>query len=60
MIIVALFLMAALKFFLVAAWYMHMKSDQAFFRRIFVVGMVGAGIVYGILLLVFSSTVLSS
>ena len=38
LIIVALFLMAALKFFLVAAWYMHMRTDQPFFRRIFVVG----------------------
>jgi cytochrome c oxidase subunit 4 len=60
LIIVALFLMAALKFFLVAAWYMHMKVDQPFFRRVFVVGMVGAGVVYGILLFVFSSTVLKS
>jgi cytochrome c oxidase subunit 4 len=60
LIIVALFLMAALKFFLVAAWYMHMRNDQAFFRRVFVVGMVGAGIVYGIVILVFSSTVLKS
>jgi caa(3)-type oxidase subunit IV len=60
LIIVALFLMAAVKFFLVAAWYMHMKLDQPFFRRIFVVGMVGAGIVYGIVILVFSSTVLKS
>jgi cytochrome c oxidase subunit 4 len=60
LIIVALFVMAAIKFFLVAAWYMHMKVDQPFFRRVFVVGMIGAGIVYGILLLVFSSTVLKS
>ena len=60
LIIVALFLMAAIKFFLVAAWYMHMKLDQPFFRRIFVVGLVGAGIVYGIVMLVFSSTVLKS
>jgi cytochrome c oxidase subunit IV len=60
LIIAALFIMAAVKFFLVAAWYMHMRTDQAFFRRVFVVGMVGAGIVYGILLLVFSSTVLKS
>ena len=60
LIIVALFLMAALKFFLVAAWYMHMKLDQPFFRRIFVVGLVGAGIVYGIVMFVFSSTVLKS
>jgi len=60
LVIVALFLMAAVKFFLVAAWYMHMKLDQPFFRRIFVVGLVGAGIVYGIVMLVFSSTVLKS
>ena len=60
LIIVALFIMAAIKFFLVAAWYMHMRTDRPFFRRIFVVGMIGAGIVYGILLLVFSSTVLKS
>ena len=59
-VIWALFAMAFVKFFLVAAWYMHMKLDQPFFRRIFVVGMVGAGIVYGIVMLVFSSTVLKS
>jgi cytochrome c oxidase subunit IV len=60
LIIFALFVMAAVKFFLVAAWYMHMRTDQAFFRRVFVVGMIGAGVVYGIVLLVFSSTVLKS
>jgi cytochrome c oxidase subunit 4 len=60
LIIVALFLMAAIKFFLVAAWYMHMKSDQPFFRRIFVTGLIGAGIVYGIVMFVFSSTVLKT
>ena len=60
LVIVALFLMAALKFFLVAAWYMHMKVDRPFFRRIFVVGMIGAGIVYGVVMLVFSSSVLRS
>ena len=52
--------MAASKFFLVAAWYMHMKHDQPFFRRMFVVGIIGATIVYGIVMLVFSSTVLKS
>jgi cytochrome c oxidase subunit 4 len=60
LVIVALFLMAAIKFFLVAAWYMHMKTDQPFFRRIFVTGLIGAGIVYGIVMFVFSSTVLKS
>jgi cytochrome c oxidase subunit 4 len=60
LIIIALFAMGAAKFFLVAGWYMHMKVDQPFFRRIFVVGMIGAAIVYGIVILVFSSTVLKS
>jgi FtsH-binding integral membrane protein len=60
LIILALFVMAAFKFFLVAAWYMHMKLDQPFFRRLFVVGMIGAGVVYGILLFMFSSSVLRS
>lgn len=60
LIIIALFVMAAIKFYLVAAWYMHMKVDQPFFRRIFIVGLVGAAIVYGIVILVFSSTVLKS
>src|SRR5271154_4157573 len=57
-IIVALFLMAALKFFLVAAWYMHMKTDQPLFRRAFITGLLLAGFVYGIVMLLFSSTVL--
>ncbi len=60
LIIIALFAMGAAKFFLVAGWYMHMRTDQPFFRRIFVVGMIGAGVVYGIVILVFSSTVLKS
>jgi cytochrome c oxidase subunit 4 len=52
--------MAALKFFLVAAWYMHMKQDAPFFRRVFVVGMVGAFVVYSIALATFASTVLAA
>ena len=59
-IIVTLFLMGFVKFFLVCAWYMHMRTDQPFFRRVFIVGVVGATIVYGILLLMFSSTVLKA
>ena len=60
LIIIALFAMGAAKFFLVAGWYMHMRVDQPFFRRIFVIGMIGAGIVYGIVILMFSSTVLKA
>ena len=59
-IIVTLFLMGFVKFFLVCAWYMHMKQDAPFFRRLFIVGIVGATIVYGIVLFMFSSTVLLS
>ena len=60
LLIVALGIMAAVKFFLVAAWYMHMKQDSAVFRRLFITGIVLASIVYGILMLFFSSTVLKS
>ncbi len=52
--------MGAAKFFLVAGWYMHMRLDQPLFRRIFVIGMIGAGVVYGIVILMFSSTVLKA
>jgi cytochrome c oxidase subunit 4 len=60
LIIIALFLMGAAKFFLVAGWYMHMRVDQPFFRRVFVIGLIGAGVVYGVVILVFSSTTLKS
>ena len=60
LLIAALAIMAAIKFFLVAAWYMHMKQDAPLFRRMFVAGIVLAGIVYGIVMFFFSSTVLKS
>jgi cytochrome c oxidase subunit 4 len=60
LIILALGAMAVVKFVLVTGWYMHMKSDHPLFRRFFVVGIIGACIVYGIVFLVFSSTVLKS
>jgi caa(3)-type oxidase subunit IV len=60
LLIAILAVMAFIKFFLVCAWYMHMKQDIPFFRRIFVIGIVGATIVYGIVMLVFASSVLSS
>ena len=60
LLIVALGLMAAVKFFLVAAWYMHMKQDSNVFRRLFITGIVLASVVYGILFFFFSSTVLKS
>lgn len=58
LLIALLAVLATVKFFLVAGWYMHMKVDQPFFRRLFVIGLVGATIVYGIALLTFASTLL--
>ena len=60
LLIVALGIMAAVKFFLVVAWYMHMKQDSHVFRRLFLTGLILASFVYGVLLLFFSSTVLKS
>jgi cytochrome c oxidase subunit IV len=60
LLIVALGIMAAVKFFLVAAWYMHMKQDSRVFRRLFLTGLILATVVYGVLILFFSSTVLKS
>jgi cytochrome c oxidase subunit IV len=60
LLIVALGIMAAVKFFLVAAWYMHMKQDSPVFRRLFLMGMLLATAVYGIVMFAFSSTVLKS
>lgn len=53
LIIAILLVMAAVKFFLVAAWYMHLRTDLAIFRRMFLVGLVGATIVYAATLLTF-------
>jgi caa(3)-type oxidase subunit IV len=60
LIIAFLVVAAATKFFLVCAWYMHMKQDAPFFRRVFIVGLVGASIVYGIALATFAATVLQT
>jgi cytochrome c oxidase subunit 4 len=60
LLIVVLAVMAATKFFLVCAWYMHMKMDPPFFRNLFVIGLIGATVVYGIVLFMFASTVLLS
>jgi cytochrome c oxidase subunit 4 len=59
-IIIALGAMAIVKFVLVTGWYMHMKTDHPLFRRFFIVGIVLACLVYGIVFAVFSSTVLKS
>jgi cytochrome c oxidase subunit 4 len=42
LIIVLLLVMMFVKFVLVAAWYMHLRTDRPIFRRFFTVGAVAA------------------
>ena len=49
-IITMLLVFAALKFGLVAAWYMHLRTDRPIFARFFVLGIVAAVLLYMIVL----------
>ena len=40
--------MSVVKFFLVAMWFMHLRFDSRLFRRLFVLGIVLALLVYGV------------
>jgi cytochrome c oxidase subunit IV len=51
LIITLLLVMAAVKFFLVASWYMHLRTDQPVFRRFFVIGSIAAVLLYAAVLL---------
>jgi caa(3)-type oxidase subunit IV len=42
--------MALAKFITVASWYMHLRTDRPIFRRFFVMGGVGAVLLYTIVL----------
>ena len=50
-IIALLLVFGVLKFSMVAAWYMHLKTDQPIFRRFFVLGAVAAILLYLVVLL---------
>jgi cytochrome c oxidase subunit 4 len=45
--------MSLVKFFLVAMWFMHLKFDSKLFRRLFVLGIVIAVSVFGVVLVSF-------
>lgn len=51
-IIALLGVMALTKFVLVVAWYMHLKTDSKALRRFFIVGLVGAVILFTVIALV--------
>jgi len=52
-LIPALMVMMVVKFFYVAAWFMHLKFDSVVFTRFFVTGLILATAVYCIALTVF-------
>ena len=51
LIIGLLLAMAFVKFFLVASWFMHLRTDQPVFRRFFIIGSVAAVLLYTVVLL---------
>ena len=53
LLIALLVSMAAIKFFLVVAWYMHLRTDSKILRRFFLLGLIAAPILYTIVLLMF-------
>jgi cytochrome c oxidase subunit 4 len=50
LIIVLLLSFALVKFFLVASWYMHLRTDKPIFRNFFVLGIVSAISLYLVVL----------
>lgn len=48
-----LFLFAAIKFAMVAMWYMHLRFDSRTYARFFVMGLAGAVTLYVLVLLMF-------
>lgn len=44
----------AIKFVLVAGWFMHLKYDTHLYSRLVAVGLIGAIVLYTVVLLVFS------
>ncbi|MEA2462182.1 MAG: cytochrome c oxidase subunit [Actinomycetota bacterium] len=54
-LVYVLLVLALVKFELVAAWFMHLRFDNAIFKRLFVTGIVTALLVFGVVLTYFFS-----
>ena len=50
LIVILLLGMAFVKFFLVASWYMHLRTDRPVFRRFFILGASAAVVLYLVVL----------
>jgi cytochrome c oxidase subunit 4 len=53
LIVGLLITMALIKFFMVASWFMHLRTDKHIFRRFFIMGFIAAVILYLIVLTTF-------
>ncbi|MDH3707749.1 MAG: cytochrome C oxidase subunit IV family protein [Acidimicrobiia bacterium] len=53
MLIISLALLMGIKIYLIASWFMHLRTDAPIFGRFFVTGIVGAIAVYLIMLSTF-------
>ena len=49
----ALLIMMAIKFFIVVSYFMHLKHDSALFKFSFYVGLIGAVVLYSVMLTTF-------
>jgi cytochrome c oxidase subunit IV len=50
LIVVLLLSMMVVKFVLVASWFMHLRTDQPVFKRLFIVGAIAAPVLYLVVL----------
>ncbi|MGH2577266.1 MAG: cytochrome C oxidase subunit IV family protein [Actinomycetota bacterium] len=53
LLILALLVLAAIKFVLVVLWYMHLRFDSRTYARFFMIGLAGAVTLYLVVLLTF-------
>ena len=49
-LIVFLLSLAFVKFFMVAAWFMHLRTDKPMFARVFTAAVIGAAVLYFVVL----------
>jgi cytochrome c oxidase subunit 4 len=50
LIVTLLLVMGLVKFVLVASWFMHLRTDQPVFKRLFIVGAIAAPVLYLVVL----------
>ena len=53
LLVPVLIVFAFVKFFLVVSWFMHLRFDSRLFLRLFVTGLVLAGVVFAVVLVTF-------